>query len=45
MNRENLTFEKDLSAPDPIPAAGIERAVKLMKNGRIHRYGEAKGDE
>ncbi|MGB1253390.1 MAG: DegT/DnrJ/EryC1/StrS family aminotransferase [Candidatus Promineifilaceae bacterium] len=45
MNQEMMIFEKDLSAPDPIPAAGIERAVKLMKNGRIHRYGEAKGDE
>ncbi|MEM7112913.1 MAG: aminotransferase class I/II-fold pyridoxal phosphate-dependent enzyme [Chloroflexota bacterium] len=40
-----ITFSKDLSAPDPIPQAGIERAVKLMKNGRLHRYGEAKGDE
>lgn len=38
-------FDKDLSAPDPIPQAGIERAVALMENGRLHRYGEAKGDE
>ncbi|MEM7131268.1 MAG: aminotransferase class I/II-fold pyridoxal phosphate-dependent enzyme [Chloroflexota bacterium] len=40
-----LTFTKDLSAPDPIPEAGIVRANNLMQNGRLHRYGEAKGDE
>ncbi len=39
------TFTKDLSTPDPIPQAGIDRALKLMHNGRLHRYGEAKGDE
>lgn len=45
MNRQPLTFTKDLSAPDAIPQAGIDRANKLMRNGRLHRYGEAKGDE
>ena len=38
-------FTKDLSAPDPIPQEGIDRAVHIMEIGRIHRYGEAKGDE
>lgn len=33
-------FEGDLSAPDPIPKAGIEAAVRLMKDGRLFRYGE-----
>ena len=41
-----LQLTKDLSAPDPIPTAGIERVQKLMESGRLHRYGEeAKGDE
>ena len=38
-------FTKDLSAPDPIPEAGIERAVELMRSGRLHRYGEVQGEE
>lgn len=33
-------FTKDLSRPEPIPEAGIDRAVELMRNGRLHRYGE-----
>jgi len=38
-------FNKDLSTPDPIPQAGMERVQKLMESGRIHRYGEANEDE
>ena len=33
-------FDKDLSAPDPIPEAGIESALHLMRDGRLFRYGE-----
>ena len=33
-------FERDLSSPDPIPAAGIEAALRLMRDGRLFRYGE-----
>ena len=33
-------FGKDLSAPDPIPEAGIEAAIRLMRDGRLFRYGE-----
>ncbi len=33
-------FRGDLSAPDPIPEAGIEAAVKLLRDGRLFRYGE-----
>ncbi len=33
-------FAGDLSAPDPIPEAGIEAALRLMKDGRLFRYGE-----
>lgn len=34
------TVGVDLSTPDPIPEAAIERAVELMRTGRLHRYGE-----
>lgn len=33
-------FTGDLSAPEPIPEAGIETAVGLMRDGRLFRYGE-----
>ncbi len=37
---DGLRFGKDLSTPEPIPEAAIERAVALMRSGRLHRYGE-----
>lgn len=37
------TFEGDLSAPDPIPEAGIDAATRLMRDGRLFRYGEDRG--
>ncbi len=37
---DGLWFGKDLSMPEPIPEAAIERAVALMRSGRLHRYGE-----
>lgn len=37
---DGLWFGKDLSASDPIPEAAIERAIALMRSGRLHRYGE-----
>ncbi len=36
----DLWFGKDLSTPEPIPEEAIERAVELMRSGRLHRYGE-----
>ncbi len=33
-------FAGDLAAPDPIPEAGIEAAVRLMRDGRLFRSGE-----
>ncbi len=38
--RNRAVFGKDLSSPDPIPEAGIETAVGLMRDGRLFRYGE-----
>ena len=41
---DGLWFGKDLSAPEPIPEAAIERAVALLRSGRLHRYGEQGSD-
>jgi len=40
---DGLWFGKDLSTSSPIPDAAIERAVALMRTGRLHRYGEQAG--
>ena len=37
---DGLWFGKDLSTPEPISEEAIERAVVLMRSGRLHRYGE-----
>jgi dTDP-4-amino-4,6-dideoxygalactose transaminase len=37
---DGLWFGKDLSTPEPIPEEAIERALALMRSGRLHRYGE-----
>ena len=37
---DGLWFGKDLSTPEPIAEEAIERAVALMRTGRLHRYGE-----
>ncbi len=36
---------RDLTEPEPIPAAGIARAVELMQSGRLFRYGEMGADQ
>lgn len=41
----DLRFTKDLSRPEPIPEAGIDRVVELMRSGRLHRYGETGGGD
>lgn len=33
-------FTRDLSAPDPIPDEAIEAALRLLRDGRLFRYGE-----
>ncbi len=40
---DGLCFATDLSRPEPIPPAGIDRALALMQSGRLHRYGESGG--
>jgi len=43
LSRPRLT--RDLTEPEPIPAAGIARANELMHSGRLFRYGEMGGDQ
>ncbi len=31
----------DLTAQEPIPAAGVQAALELLASGKLHRYGEA----
>lgn len=40
-----VRFEGDLSQPVPIPEAAIQRAVAIMRTGRLHRYDETRGDQ
>jgi dTDP-4-amino-4,6-dideoxygalactose transaminase len=37
---DGLWFGKDLSGSEAIPEEAIERAVAMMRTGRLHRYGE-----
>ena len=37
-------FSGEFTRQEPIPDAGIQRAMELMQNGRLHRYNTA-GDE
>jgi dTDP-4-amino-4,6-dideoxygalactose transaminase len=36
---------RDLTEPEPIPEAGVARAVELMRSGRLFRYGEMGADQ
>ncbi len=38
-------FEKSFTQQEPIPEAAIERAVEVMRSGRLHRYNVAAGEE
>ncbi|MCR9148981.1 MAG: DegT/DnrJ/EryC1/StrS family aminotransferase [Rhodobacteraceae bacterium] len=37
-------FEKSFTRQEPIPEAGIEAAVRVMREGRLHRYNTAPGE-
>ena len=37
-------FEKSFTRQEPIPEAGIESAVRLLRSGRLHRYDADPGD-
>lgn len=40
-----LVFTKEFTKQEPIPEEGIERAVELLRSGRLHRYNTAAGEQ
>jgi len=38
------TFSKEFTRQEPIPESGIQRAVEIMRSGRLHRYNTPLGD-
>ena len=45
MGADGAVLTRDLTEPEPIPEAGIARAVELMRSGRLFRYGETGDDQ
>lgn len=43
-DRSPSALGTDLSTPDPIPQEGIDRAVSLMRSGKLFRYAEEGGE-
>ena len=37
-------FDGNFTQQEPIPAAGIARAVEVMRGGRLHRYNMVDGE-
>ncbi len=40
----DLVFDKPFTQQEPIPESGIERAVEIMRSGRLHRYNVMEGE-
>jgi dTDP-4-amino-4,6-dideoxygalactose transaminase len=40
LSKTRTVFHGDLAEPNPIPQAGIDAAIRLMRDGRLFRYGE-----
>ena len=38
------SIKRDIKTPDPVPVAGQEAAVELMKTGRMYRYNVANAE-
>ena len=38
-------ISRDIKTPDPVPVAGQEQALELMKSGRMYRYNVQKGED
>ena len=43
--KDHLIFNGEFTRQEPIPEAGIQRALELLQNGRLHRYNTAPGEE
>ena len=44
ISAKKIKFTKEFTRQEPIPQAGIQRALELMNSGRLHRYNTAKGE-
>ena len=44
-NPVRTVIRRDIKTPDPVPQAGIDEAVELMKTGRMYRYNVANAAE
>ena len=44
MTIKKLTFNKPFTQQESIPEAGIERAVEVLRSGRLHRYNVLEGE-
>ena len=40
----NVSFEKSFTRQEPIPESGIQRAVEIMRSGKLHRYNVEEGE-
>ena len=43
-NMSTVSFTKPFTQQEPIPEAGIQRAVEILQTGRLHRYNLAEGE-
>ena len=43
-SEKKLTFSKEFTRQESIPEKGIQRAVALMRSGRLHRYNTTSGE-
>lgn len=43
--KDRAYVTRDIKTPDPVPVAGQEEAVELMKSGRMYRYNIVPGEE
>lgn len=41
---KTIIFTKEFTRQEPIPEAGIKRALEIMQSGRLHRYNTADGE-
>jgi len=43
--QQRTFITRDIKTPDPVPVAGQEEALELMRSGRMYRYNIGKGEE
>jgi len=43
--KDRAYVTRDIKTPDPVPEAGQEEALELMKTGRLYRYNVAPGED